>query len=46
MVVVSFLHAVACPALAPVSNSQADLQKFKFLLVDAILIAVEHSRRF
>ena len=27
--VVSFLHAVACPALAPVSNSQADSTKFK-----------------
>ena len=43
-----FLHAVACQALAPVSNSQAHcLSHACFIpLVDAILIAVVHSRRF
>ena len=53
--VISFLHAVACLALAPVSNSQAHQNSSllidcylhaSFLLVDAILITVEHSKRF
>ena len=51
----TFLHAVECLALAPVSNSQAQqnsslltgcCRHASFLLVDAILTAVEHSCRF